>query len=144
MKSTSFVFAVILALVFAIPGYSGGDEINGKKINQNTIKSLLIGLESENIGLKTSSAYLLGELKIHEAVIPLMKVLKTCNCDEARIAAALALYKIGTPLAIFAVKQAGIFDESERVSRMANNFYSDYLRNKTINNGTFDPLFVKR
>ncbi len=115
-----------------------------KKIDQNTVQSLLIGLQSGNTGLKTSSAYLLGELKITDAIIPLMRVLKNCNCEEARIAAALALYKIGTPTSIFAVKRAGIFDGSKRVKKLATNFYFDYLRNKNSKNEIPDSLIANR
>jgi HEAT repeat protein len=70
---------------------------------------------------------LLGELKVSEAVIPLMKILKDDMNEQARISAALALYKIGTPLSIYAVKRAIKFDESTRVSKLANYFYRNYL-----------------
>jgi hypothetical protein len=53
--------------------------------------------------------------------------------EELRISAALALYKIGTPISIYAVKQAGRFDESERVNKLAQNFYAEYLREKFNN-----------
>ena len=59
-----------------------------------------------------------------------MRVLRNDKSEEVRISAALALYKIGTPMSINAVKQAIRFDESERVSKLASNFYSVYLRNK--------------
>jgi HEAT repeat protein len=96
-------------------------------VHDTAILSLLTGLESDNLGLKTSCAYLLGELEVSEAVIPLMKILKGDMNEQARISAALALYKIGTPLSIYAVKQAIKFDESERVSKLAKYFYRNYL-----------------
>lgn len=99
-------------------------------INENTIETLIMGLNSDNIGLKSSSAYMIGELQITEAVIPLLRILHTEKNEELRIAAALALYKIGSPTAIYAVKQTIRFDDSERVSKLCANFYSDYLKNK--------------
>jgi len=42
----------------------------------------------------------------------------------------LALYKIGSPVAIYAVKQTIRFDQSERVSKLCASFYSNYLKNK--------------
>jgi len=100
------------------------------KITQNTVSSLIEGLNSENLGLKSSSAYMIGELQLSKAVIPLMKILREDESDEMRIAAALALYKIGTPIAIHAVKQSIRFDDSERVSKLCANFYSEYLKIK--------------
>ena len=100
------------------------------KITENTVSSLLEGLNSENLGLKSSCAYMIGELQLLNAVIPLMKILREEKSDEMRIVAALALYKIGTPMAIHAVKQSIKFDESERVSKLCANFYSEYLKIK--------------
>ena len=47
--------------------------------------------------------------------------------EEARIAAALSLYKLGTPLAMNAIRQAIRFDNSERVKKLCSRFYADYL-----------------
>jgi HEAT repeat protein len=101
-----------------------------KSNKQNTISSLMIGLKSDNLGLKSSSAYMIGELKMSEAIIPLMNILRENENEELRIAAALALYKIGTPMAIHAVKQSIRFDESTRVSTLCSAFYSEYLKIK--------------
>lgn len=103
---------------------------NEPVITDNTISSLIEGIESDNKGLKTSSAFMLGELKVTEAVIPLMRLIHNDDCEEVRISAALALYKIGTPLSINCIKQAIRFDGSERVSKMAQTFYNEYLRIK--------------
>jgi hypothetical protein len=102
------------------------------KITDNTVASLLEGLNSENLGLKSSSAYMIGELQLSKALIPLLKILHEDENDEMRIAAALALYKIGSPIAIQAVKQSIRFDDSERVSKLCANFYSEYLKSKLI------------
>jgi HEAT repeat protein len=91
------------------------------------IENYLIGLHSENNGLMSSSAYYLGELKSEEAVIPLMKILKSSDEEELRIVAALALLKIGDERGIYAIKKAIRFDESKRVSDICAKFYYDYL-----------------
>ena len=108
----------------------GNDDKNKNDVSENTIASLLEGLTSDNLGLKSGCAYMLGELKVTRAIIPLMRILHNDVNEELRISAALALYKIGTPISIYAVKQAGRFDESERVNKLAQNFYTEYLRQK--------------
>ena len=112
----AFLFIILLSSTSIFAG--NPFEKDKLVVSQNTIQSLINGIESDNTGLKTSSAYMIGELKITGAVIPLMKVMRNDDCEEARIAAALSLYKIGTPLAINAVRQAIRFDESERVRKM--------------------------
>jgi hypothetical protein len=112
------------------------------KITENTVSSLIEGLNSDNLGLKSSCAYMIGELQLSKAVIPLMRILHQDENDEMRIAAALALYKIGSPIAIQAVKQSIRFDESERVSKLCASFYSEYLKNK-INDETINVDVAK-
>ena len=112
-----------------------GDGKSEVCVKVNSIASLLEGLKSDNTGLKSSCAYMLGELKVTDAIIPLMRMLHNDINEELRISAALALYKIGTPLSINAVKKAAKFDDSVRVNKLAQNFYTEYLRekfNKTI------------
>jgi hypothetical protein len=116
------------------PSLAGKSPHKALTISNNTIESLLEGLKSDNLGLKTSCAYMLGELKITNAVIPLLRILKEDKNESARISAALALYKIGTPIAIFSVKQSARFDKSQRVNKLALNFYNEYLRNEAMQN----------
>lgn len=91
------------------------------------ITNLMSGVNSGNQGLRMSSTYFLGELKSDEAVIPLMRMLKSDENEEARIMSALSLSKIGDSRGVYAVKQAIKFDSSERVKKMCSNFYHDYL-----------------
>jgi HEAT repeat protein len=93
------------------------------KVKDCTVASLIMGINSDNFGLRTSSAYMLGELQCEKGVIPLMRMLKSEEREDARIVAALALLKIGSEKGIFAIKQAIRFDDSERVRRQCANFY---------------------
>ncbi len=86
--------------------------------------TLLDGVSSGNCGLSVSAAYYLGEFKESRAVIPLMRMLKCSEIEGARIAAALALTKIGDGRGLFAVKQASKFDDSKYVRRMCRIFTS--------------------
>ena len=129
MKNFTVIATVlILIITLSTTAFAGDNPTKKYENSQNTVSSLIEGLKSDNTGLKTSCAYLLGELNITEGIIPLMRLLRNDESDEVRICAALALYKIGTPISIFAVKQAIRFDESERVSKLAAKFYYDYLR----------------
>jgi HEAT repeat protein len=94
------------------------------------IVNLMNGINSGNQGLRMSSAYFLGEFKADQAVIPLMKILKSDENEEARIMAGLSLLKIKDSRGLFAIKQAIEFDDSERVRKMCSIFYQDYLSDK--------------
>jgi len=127
-KFTVIATILLLIITLSTTAFAGDNSTKKHEYTQNTVSSLIEGLKSDNTGLKTSCAYLLGELKVTEGVIPLLRLLRNDECEQVRICAALALYKIGTPISIFAVKQAIRFDESERVNKLAAKFYYDYLR----------------
>ena len=126
-----FTLTILLLTIIAIGTLDASVKPKTKvKVTQNTVSRLIEGLNSENLGLKSSSAYMIGELQLSKAVIPLMRILHQDENEEMRIGAALALYKIGSPIAIQSVKQSIRFDESERVSKHCASFYSEYLKNK--------------
>ena len=97
------------------------------KITEEDIEiNYLVGVNTENLGLKVSAAYYLGERKSTKAVIPLMDMLHTESSPEARIMAALSLYKIGDERGIFAIKRAIEYDENEQVKKMCGILYQMY------------------
>ncbi len=121
----------LILFLFVMTSFGFNKEsLKNPETRKKAVESLLNGLQNDNYGLRTSSAFMLGEIRAEEAVYPLMKILKTEDCEESRIVAALALYKIGNPKGIFAVKQATRFDNSERVRKMCTNFYNETLKDK--------------
>jgi len=129
MKRQTVLFTFFLLVAFSFLTYAQTTvhtQTSAKK--DCVIKSLLLGVESENLGLQSSAAYMLGELCFDEAVIPLLKILHNSPYEEMRIMAALSLYKIGDSRGIFAIRQAIKFDESKRVRKLCDKFYRAYLQ----------------
>ncbi len=127
----------LVAILFFFTANASGFNKNSLKdpeTRKAAIVNLLIGLNNDNYGLRTSSAYLLGEIKADEAVIPLMNMLRTEKNEDGRIVAALALYKINDSRGVFAVKQAIRYDKSDRVRKMCSNFYNQILRDRYLSN----------
>jgi hypothetical protein len=120
---------LILSMIFVTS--SVGAVIPSKEIKTKDVQAieenLLNGLTSENYGLRTSTAYFLGEYKSSKSVVPLMKMLHSEKDESGRILAALALIKIGDSRGVYAVKQAAKFDDSKRVQRLCKIFYNAYL-----------------
>ncbi|MFC2084317.1 HEAT repeat domain-containing protein [Bacteroidota bacterium] len=129
MKRVSIL--LVLLLLFVGSQTQAGDKFSAdKKAKYEKIEdNLLVGLNSDNFGLKVSSAYMLGEIKSEKAVISLTRILRSENDERARFTAALALLKIGTERSIFVVKREGIFNDSEKVSKMCEHMYNAHLVN---------------
>lgn len=127
MKNRRFNLIVLVLLVFATSLFAGPNKASREIIEQNYIE----GINSENLGLKVCSAYFLGEMKSQKAVIPLMAILRGDNSDGARLAAALALVKIGDARGVYMVKRTVDFNDCEKVRKLAKHLYSAYLQGDT-------------
>jgi hypothetical protein len=90
-------------------------------------ENYLVGLNSNNIGLRTSCAYFLGEMKSDKAIIPLLKLLRYGETEYSRIIAALSLYKIGSKIGIFRIKGLAETDKNEKVRRVLGRIYNTYI-----------------
>ena len=125
MTRNKIKYVLIIMLIFSASIFAGNMNLEEKyKIIED---NLLVGLQTDNLGLKVSAAYFLGEMKSERAVIPLMKMLKGNTTEEEKLIAALSLCKIKSEKGMFAVKQRIKFDDSERVQRLCNIFYKNYL-----------------
>ncbi len=124
MKKILFTITVFLLLIASVNTYAQTIiTTSNVKITKQVIDNLLVGLQSDNLGLRVSCAYYLGEYNSAEAVIPLMNMLHSEQSEEARIVAALALIKISSDKAHYAVKEAAQMDDSQRVRKLCARFY---------------------
>lgn len=130
------ISVIVLALIFVVP-LSAGDKVKakdqiGEERYEKAVANLLVGLQSDNVGLQRSAAYMLGELQSEEALIPLMDLLRSSENECTRVTAALSLCKIGDARGVYLVKQKVRFDGSDRVQKCCAWFYSVH-----VDNGTF-------
>ncbi len=130
MKAIITLLVSVFLISTAFAGEPPVSKLNLELAEQN----FLVGLNSSNDGLKTSSAYNLGVLNSDKAVIPLLKMLRNDEKECNRIMAALALYKINDARGINAIKQRIRFDDCERVRKMCSTLYAQYLVNSHSEN----------
>lgn len=128
MKTKVTIFVLFLVLV----GFTNA-QASGKKITKDHPKyeqiedNLLVGVNSDNFGLRVSSAYMLGEIQSERAVNPLTKMLREEQHEGARLMAALSLIKIGTERSLYVVKSNIRFNDCARVQNMCARLYKAYL-----------------
>ena len=125
MKKLSWILLLVLFLA-STTTFAGSDKTKDELIEKN----LIVGLQSDNLGLKTSSAYFLGEYGSTKCVNSLLKVLKSGDTEEESISAAVSLYKIDSEKGLFAIKQRVKFDDSERVKRICSILYQQSLQKR--------------
>ncbi|MEJ2613525.1 MAG: hypothetical protein P8Z35_01055 [Ignavibacteriaceae bacterium] len=86
----------------------------------------LAGINSDNQGLKVSSAYFLGNMKSSRAVIPLMKMFRNEKNNGAKLVAAWSLLKIGDSRGVFLVKRESELGNCDGINCMLHQLYEDY------------------
>lgn len=140
-KTRLLVAPILIFLVLASGLYAGEKTKKNSVLTPEQIEANLIsGLKTDNLGLQISCAYYLGEMKSQRAVIPLMGLLRSGDCEGIRLIAALSLMKIGTEKSIHMIKCEAVFNDCERVRRMCDIFYHAYLNDKY---GGFDENSVR-
>ena len=121
---TSF-FVVVIFLT--LPLKAKVNSASPAQISESAIvDNLLLGVNSGNEGLKLSALFYLGNYDSEKSLIELLRTLKDDPRDEARITAALSLFKLGDVRGIFAIERAAIFDESPRVRKLCEKFYTQF------------------
>jgi HEAT repeat protein len=120
------VAAALLVAAFALSSQAGDKNMPDVPYNRELAETnLMIGLASDNLGLRASSASILAEVGTERSVIPLMQMLHN-GVEEERIVAALALSRIGDGRGVYAVRRAVEFDPSPKVQRLAAWYYMEY------------------
>ena len=140
-KLTKKLFFLLFCFSFTLLIYAD-EPAKPQKVStyENIEKNLLVGLSSENKGLKFSCAYYLGEMKSSKALIPLLKLFRDGESDEMKIIAALSLIKMNSERGAFAVKRGITFEESGRVQRLCKIFYHQYLRDQRKGEVEVQPI----
>ena len=130
-KFNTFFVLVLFLLLTSTVLFAGDQSIKNISVSYEQIEATLIkGLNSDNFGLKVSSAYMLGEIKSERSVNQLSKILRENDNEKARLIAALSLLKIGTERSIFMVKQSRRFNEKEYVRDLCAHLYNCHLYKK--------------
>lgn len=131
--STTFGFKRSNDEVQEISSYNNYTVLTDEKYYQ-VEQNLLAGIRSDNIGLKTSSAYFLGEMKSDKSLIELLKLARSGKTEQSRIIAGLSLYKIESDIGMYLLKSLRKSDDSEKVRRTFDRIYKKYISdNRTFN-----------
>ncbi len=140
MKTLVFVFLVSSLLFTPILTAGSGPKspLNTTSIAEN----LTQGIESDNEGLRISSATMILEFidnsivkpdDFSKSLIPLLRMLDNGKTESERMTAALTLYSLDNSIGIYRLRGAARFDQSEKVRSVSKNLYYGY---HTIHNST--------
>jgi hypothetical protein len=129
----TLIVVLLAALLIPVLSINAGQFPEKKK--SAVVDNLSEGIISDNCGLRTGSANVLSDLISGEylesddaskVMIPLLVMLEKGTTDCERIAAAVALYKLGNPIGIYRLRGIAKFDDNKKVSDVCRNLYYTY------------------
>ncbi|MBU2492413.1 MAG: HEAT repeat domain-containing protein [Bacteroidetes bacterium] len=136
--TTFMVFTLLLTLFFASSVNAQESQSSGKviiekyQLKTNAVKSLLVGIKSENRGLRNSAIFYAGQYKLEEAFDYLIEELQKEEDPGTKILIALSLYKIGDPIAIEYIKDMVSNESNPKVKHMFSAIYDEFVINSSI------------
>ncbi len=135
------ITAVVLAVIFLSTNLSAmnfqgknGDKGVKTEIPEKMVQNLAVGLESNNLGLKTDCIYFAGFYEIEGLVKPLVGQLAKESNPNTRVLIALALYKIGNEEAMNAVQKLVKNDADPAVQKIAKAIINEFQNNQSYSN----------
>jgi len=125
MKTRNYLFTVMLAVLLS-PFVSNGQSFETQvfDLSDNSIESLIEGINSDNEGLKRACVYLAGKYKISVTVAALRDQLAADNTSANKILIARALYEIGDFGCMYNLKRVAVADTSAKARRICSAIYT--------------------
>ena len=129
-KKTKLVVVIVLSVlltnnIIAQPLCTLAGNIKSG-FTEKAVRSLAMGIESDNAGLKKSCIYFAGLYEIEEVVGTLVEQLKKESDADTRILIALSLYRIGNKEALDAVEELAKSDYSSKVKRISSAILNQF------------------
>jgi len=133
---------LLSSLMFA-PLLTAGADLVPSTNKSAIVENLIIGINSENEGLKTSAAMVMTEVidnaiaspeDFSSSLIPLLNMLDNGSTEMERISAAVALYSLNNGIGVYRLRGSARFDASEKVRIVSKNLYYAF---HTLNNSQY-------
>jgi len=128
MKTVLCLIAAMFLCGFVAPVLAQDDGLPPNANKALIEENLLIGLASDNQGLKKSCALMLGQIYAKRGTIPLMAILRDSENPDLRIAAAWSLCRIGSGVGTYFVKHTVRFEDDLKVKTYCAWFYDLYVQ----------------
>ena len=144
MKAFSaFIVMLLIALTLSKTARGSSDNKEDSKIiSENSIQTLINGLNSDNPGVIISCAMQAGKYKIVETVKHLVKILDSDLSFDVKTAAVFALYRIQNEEALISLKHACLKNKCPYLKKTAELFLTYYLVNNPDKDIILDEKYL--
>jgi HEAT repeat protein len=110
------------------------NSLTGFTKNKYALENLLMGIHSDNEGVRKSAIYFAGKYKVEEAAQALIEQLNNEENASIKVLIALALFEMESKEGLDAVKKLSKNDDNLRVRNMATFIYNEYTNGHSLSN----------
>ena len=124
------IFSIVLVIMMILPAsfvFAQNNSIKDITGHKYALENLLVGIKSENEGVRRSSIYYAGKYKISETEQALIEQLKIEPNPNTRTLIAFVLYELGSEEGLAEVKKLAHSDVDPNVRRMSTHLVHEYL-----------------
>ncbi len=129
-----FFLAAVLFLVLVSDLFGQEKHISELTDNKYALQNLIMGIHSDNPGVRESTIYFAGEYRFIETEDELIKQLKVETESDIKVLIGLALFRMNSEKGMNALQELSKSDSSLKVRRMSNAIFNEFLVN--YSNGT--------
>lgn len=128
-SSEKLYFALVAILFFLLVTDSFGQNQKISEVSKHkyALQNLVMGIQSENTGVRESAIYLAGQYRFFDAENALIKQLRVEKDSDIKVLIGLALFRMNSEKGMNELQILASKDENPRVRKMSQAIYNEYL-----------------
>lgn len=132
-STEKFYFLLVTALFFLLVSESFGQvkQVPDLTDHKYALQNLVMGIHSENPGVRESAIYFAGEYRFIDTEDELIKQLKVENESDIKVLIGLALFRMNSEKGMNELQVLAEKDANLKVRRMSRAIYNEYVVNYT-------------
>ena len=122
-----FILVVVLFFLLVSNSFGQNQKIADLSKHKYALQNLIMGIQSENDGVRESSIYLAGQYRFIDTEDALIKQLKVERRSDIKVLIGLALFRMNSEKGMNELQQAALRDKDQHVKSMSQAIYNEYL-----------------
>ena len=126
-----FALVAILFVLLVTDTFGQNQKISDLSKHKYALQNLVIGIHSENDGVRESSIYFAGKYRFIDTEDALIKQLKVEKESDIKVLIGLALFRMSSEKGMNELEKLASIDENPRVRRMGYAIFNEFLVNNS-------------
>jgi len=126
-----FALVAILFVLLVTDTFGQNQKISDLSKHKYALQNLVIGIHSENDGVRESSIYFAGKYRFIDTEDALIEQLKVEKESDIKVLIGLALFRMSSEKGMNELQKLASIDENPKVRRMSYAIFNEFLVNNS-------------